>query len=328
MPLNTPRSWYLLADIGGTNARFAVGDPVSGELCEIATIFVADHPTFTAALRSYLSRVEASGQWAPQPDAACLAVACPVDRAVVTFTNSDWVIDRKDLAFTLGVRSLKVINDFAALGHAVAGFNEDDWEQVGDGAARPGKPLGVIGPGTGLGVCTVLPGRDGARVLAGEGGHVDFSPVGDEELEILRLLLSRYRRVSAERVLSGAGIQNIYWALTQRRGVPRRQATPADISAAALAGDDPVAVETLAVFCRVLGGVAGNLALTVGAHGGIYITGGIAPRVLPFLRRSEFRERFLTKGRFRDYLSDIPTRVVTRENAGLFGALKFLQSGC
>ncbi|MFK7830429.1 MAG: glucokinase [Congregibacter sp.] len=320
------KPWHLLADIGGTNARFALGDVVTGELQAYHTVHVADYPTFTAALETYLAKVTQTREWESLPVDACLAVACPADRQVVTFTNSDWVIDRKDLVYSLKIPSLKVINDFEAVGYAVTGFAEGDWEQLGDGSAQPERMIGVLGPGTGLGVCGTLPANRRVTVLAGEGGHVDFAPVGDEEIEILRILLTRYRRVSAERLLSGAGIQNIYWALTQMHGAERRQATPADISAAATTGKDPMATETLAVFFRILGGVAGNLALTFGARGGIYVAGGIVPRVLEFARKSDFRERFLAKGRFRDYLNDIPTRVVTRENPGLFGALQFLKS--
>lgn len=320
------KSWHLLADIGGTNARFALGDAGTGLISDLLTVSVADHPTFSSALQLYLSKIESSGEWEPRPVDGCLAVACPTDRDVVTFTNSDWVIDRKDLAFSLDIPDLQVINDFEAVGYAAARFSEDDWEQLGGGQSRPGKVIGVLGPGTGLGVCGVLPGNSQVSVMPGEGGHVDFAPVGDEEIEIIRLLLTRYRRVSAERVLSGAGLQNIYWALSQMHGAQQRHATPADISAAALAAEDPVAVEALEVFCRVLGSVAGNLALTYGALGGVYIAGGIVPRILDFVRQSDFRERFLAKGRFRDYLNDIPTRVVTRENPGLFGALQSLQS--
>ncbi|MFT4872413.1 glucokinase [Congregibacter sp.] len=320
------KPWHLLADIGGTNARFALGDVSTGEISDLLTVSVVDHPTFSSALQLYLSTIESSGDWDERPIDGCLAVACPTDRDVVTFTNRDWVIDRKDLAFSLDIPSLQVINDFEAIGHAAARFSENDWEQIGGGEPRPDKVIGVLGPGTGLGVCGVLPSATQLNVMAGEGGHVDFAPVGDEEIEIIRLLLTRYRRVSAERVLSGAGLQNIYWALSQMHGAEHRHATPADISAAALAAEDPVAVEALAVFCRVLGSVAGNLALTYGALGGVYIAGGIVPRILDFVRQSDFRERFLAKGRFRDYLDDIPTRVVTRQNPGLFGALQSLQS--
>jgi glucokinase len=319
------RPWYLLADIGGTNARFALGDPGSGEICEHLTVSVADHPTFTSALQTYLATVARSGDWAALPEDGCLAVACPADRRVITFTNSDWVIDRDDVALSLQLPALHLINDFEAIGYAAAAFADGDWVQIGSGSVRSGLPIGVLGPGTGLGVCSVMPTAAGPRVIPGEGGHVDFAPVNEEEIGILRLLLTRYRRVSAERLLSGAGLQNIYWALTELRGADLRQASPADISAAALSGEDPVAVETLRVFCAVLGGVAGNLALTLGAGGGIYIAGGIPPRVLPFLERGDFRERFLAKGRFRDYMNDIPTRIVTRDNPGLLGALRYLQ---
>ncbi|MFK8042472.1 glucokinase [Congregibacter sp.] len=320
------KPWHLLADIGGTNARFALGDVATGEIRNHLTVSVVEHPTFTSALLMYLSMVEESGDWEKRPIDGCLAVACPTDREIVTFTNSDWVIDRRDLAFSLKIPSLEIINDFEAIGYAAARFAESDWEQLGNGQARADKVIAVLGPGTGLGVCGVLPSTTRLNVMPGEGGHVDFAPVGEEEAEIMRLLSTRYRRVSAERVLSGAGLQNIYWALSQMHGAQQQHATPADISAAALAGDDPIAVESLAVFCRVLGSVAGNLALTFGSLGGVYVAGGIVPRILEFVRNSDFRERFLAKGRFREYLDDIPTRIVTRKDPGLFGALQFLQS--
>ncbi len=320
-------SWYLLADIGGTNARFALGVGAGRELREPLTVSVADHPTFTSALQAYLQHVEKSGQWQALPSDCCLAVACPVNSEVVTFTNSDWVIHRDEVARSLELPELKIINDFTAIGYAAMDFVEEDWIQVGDGQAQADSPMVVLGPGTGLGVCSVIPGSGGISVVSGEGGHVDFSPVDDEEIEILRLLLTRYGRVSAERLLSGAGLQNIYWALGQLQGTDSRQASPADISVAALTDGDALSAQTLAVFCRVLGGVAGNLALTLGAHGGVYIAGGIVPRVLEYVRASDFRERFVAKGRFREYLNDIPTRLVTRDNPGLYGALGFLQRG-
>jgi len=207
------KPWHLLADIGGTNARFALGDVSSGEIHIPLTVSVLDHPTFMSALQMYLSFVEDSGSWENRPVDGCLAVACPADREHVTFTNSDWIIDCKDLGFSLEIPRLKIINDFEAIGYAAASFAENDWEQIGGGESRSDKAIAVLGPGTGLGVCGVLPTTTGAYVLPGEGGHVDFAPVGEEETEILRLLLSRYRRVSAERLLSGAGLQNIYLSL-------------------------------------------------------------------------------------------------------------------
>lgn len=318
-------SWYLIADIGGTNARFAMGDPCGDGIRNERTMSVADHPSFMSALQAYLEYVHESGDWTASPEAACLAVACPANREVISFTNSDWVIHRDDVALALSVPKLHVINDFAAIGHAVTALDERDWRQLGDGTVESDQPIAVLGPGTGLGVCGVLPEGRRAHVIAGEGGHVDFAPVSDEEVEILRRLRTRFRRVSAERLLSGAGLSNIYWALTTLRDAQHRHASPADISAAALANDDPVAVEALEVFCRVLGAAAGNLALTFGARGGVYIAGGIAPRIVDFMAAGDFRERFLAKGRFRDYLNDIPTRVITRSNPGLCGALRLLK---
>lgn len=322
------RSWFLLADIGGTNARFALSDVDSGELLECRDLSVADHPTFSSALQTYIEHVAESGQWQPTPVDGCLAVASPTDREVITFTNSGWVFERRELQQSLGLPSLAVINDFEAIGYACAGLTDNDWEQLGGGEARRDKPIGVLGPGTGLGVCSVVPsiGNGGVTVVPGEGGHVDFAPISAEEVEIFHLLHERYTRISVERLLSGKGLQNIHWALSRIRGHEGQHLSPAEISAAGLAGEDPVAVETLAVFCRVLGSVAGNLGLTLGAFGGIYIAGGIVPRILDFVRESDFRERFLAKGRFRDYLDVIPTRIVTHKNPGLYGALKFLQN--
>ena len=187
--------------------------------------------------------------------------------------------------------------------------------------------MAILGPGTGLGVCTVVPnGLGGYVVVPGEGGHVDFSPVDDLELAILQTLMKRHSRVSAERLLSGNGLVNIHWALCQLKGVAQMEITPAQLTERALSGNDEIAREAVDVFCRVLGSVAGNLALTVGAGGGVYIAGGILPRLLDIASLGEFRERFLAKGRFRDYLAPIPTRVMTRENTGLFGALQLIRN--
>lgn len=319
------KPWYLLADIGGTNARFALADVGAGDVRERLTIKVSDHATFASAVDLYLSTIAGLGDWERCPADACLAVACPTDKDLAAFTNSNWRIDRRDLAISLNTPNLTLINDFEAVGHAVPSLTKEDWQQIGAGEARPDSAIAVLGPGTGLGVCAVIPGLPMPRVLAGEGGHVDFAPVGDAEIQILQLLLTRYRRVSLERLLSGAGLQNIYWALTQMHDGEHRQATAADISAAAVAGDDLIALETLKVFCRILGSAAGNLALSYGSFGGVYLAGGIVPRIIDFVRESEFRERFLAKGRFQDYLTGIPTRLVTRQDPGLLGALKFLQ---
>ncbi|MEM1403515.1 MAG: glucokinase [Pseudomonadota bacterium] len=321
------QSWFLLADVGGTNARFAIADAATGNVTEEYHLSVADYPTFSSALAYVLEQVEQSPHWASLPSDGCLAVACPVEGDIVTFTNSAWVIDREDLQEQLSLPKLAVINDFEAQGHAAIALEAGDWVQLGEGFPKEGAPIAILGPGTGLGVCTVVPNDLGGYVVVpGQGGHVDFSPVDDLEIAILQTLMKRHPRVSAERLLSGIGLVNIHWALCQLKGVAQMEVTPAKLTEHALSGSDELARETVDVFFRVLGSVAGNLALTVGATGGVYIAGGIVPRLLEIARLGELRERFLAKGRLRDYLAPIPTRVMTRENAGLFGALQLIRN--
>jgi glucokinase len=222
----------------------------------------------------------------------------------------------------LNLATVDVINDFAAVGHAVAVLQAGDWRQVGGAEPVAGKPVAVIGPGTGLGICTLVPTRAGYQVVDGEGGHVDFAPVDARELAVLELLLQKYQRVSVERLLSGAGIVTIHQSLAALAGIAPSADSPARITELALAGEDSLSVNTLQMFCRILGSTAGNLALTVGARGGVYIAGGIVPRFVDVLAQSGFRHRFEDKGRFRSYLADIPVRVVTRDHLGLLGAVR------
>lgn len=316
--------WFLLADIGGTNARFAIGDPANNAICEQHRFAVDEHPTFYSALNHYMELVAQSGRWDALPVDACLAVACPTNGQILAFVNNPWRIDREELASVLQLQQPLLTNDFEALGHAIARFSDADWIQCGDGAADALAPIVVLGPGTGLGVCTVVRNSDTFHVLAGEGGHADYAPVDEEEVEIFRRIAKRDGRVSIERVLSGPGLRNIYWALSTEYGNGNTSLTPAQISAAALIGNDEIAVKAMHVFCRVLGSVAGNLALTLGARGGVYVAGGIVPETLELVLRSEFRARFLAKDPYHDYLNQIPTRFVTRPDPGLFGAFQQL----
>ncbi|GAB5412999.1 MAG: glucokinase [Congregibacter sp.] len=318
------KPWFLLADIGGTNARFALGDPIAGELREAASLPAADYRDFHSALSDYLGRIQRLEEWSARPQEACLAVAAPIGDASVRFTNSEWFIDRGDLAASLQIKQPVLINDFAAVAHAVARLGKDDWVQFGSGVAATDAPIAVLGPGTGLGVASIVPVGDSYCVIPGEGGHVDFAPVSDEEMEILRILRQRFEHVSVERLLSGPGLENLYSALAAVRGKEVNTLKDHVISARALAGEDLLAIDCLQLFCAILGSVAGNLALTLGAHGGVYVAGGIAPRMLDFIGQSGFRQRFCSKGRYRDYLDAIPTRFVTRSDVGLFGALTHL----
>ena len=316
-------AWNLVADIGGTNARFALEDPTLEALQCLRTYSVADHTEFSSVLDTYLREVAGEGREG-LPAAACLGVASAVHRDVIQFTNSPWSLDRRRLSQRLG-SEVVLVNDFAAVGYGVLGLGEGDWVGLGGASPVAGEPLAVLGAGTGLGVCSLVAVDGRYHVIEGEGGHADFAPVDAQEIAVMQKLMARYGRVSTERLLSGAGIVNIYTALSELAGREPRHTSAADITDAALLGVESLAVRTLEMFCRILGSTAGNLALILGARGGVYIAGGIAPRFQDFLARSEFRARFEAKGRFSSYLRDIPVRLVTRDNLGLEGAASLLR---
>ena len=227
---------------------------------------------------------------------ACLAVAGPVDGSVLKFTNSPWVIDASDIKAQLDEVPLHIINDFAAVGYATTALAPNDYLQLGGGVAHPAKPVAVLGPGTGLGVCAVVPCQGQFVVIEAEGGHADYAPVDAQEIAVLNILLQRFGRVSYERLLSGAGILSTYQALAELALREPAHERPEDVYQAAIDGSDTLAMRTLQLFCRILGSFAGNLALTLGARGGVFIAGGIAPKVLSILQQSEFRNRFESKG--------------------------------
>ena len=321
------QDWYLVADIGGTNARFGLVAHGSGTIISIARYSVAEHEFLSDAIDHFLQHVNGLAAWQPLPMAACLALACPVEGDVMQFTNSPWRVDRHKVNAQLGGARIDIINDFAAVGYAVSDLHSTDWRQLGGGEGLANAPIVVLGPGTGLGVCSLVPVGQGFTVVPGEGGHADFAPIDAQEIAVHKILQARFGRVSAERLLSGAGILNIYQSLAQLAGKPPLHAKPEDIHDAALVGIESLAVKSLELFCRVLGSFAGNLALTLGAKGGVYFAGGIAPKLLPFLESTEFRHRFDAKGRFRSYLSDVPVRVVTKDDLGVLGAAnKILQN--
>jgi len=311
----------LVADIGGTNARFALVRVPGGMLEVVRKYRVAEFDTFEQALSRFISEIKSG----VSVTAACIAVASMVNGDAVQLTNNRWVIDRHAVSRSLGGVPVALINDFVAIGHSVASLTDGDWYQVGGGQGISGWPSAVLGAGTGLGTCTLVPTVEGVRVLEGEGGHVDFAPGNHLEVEVLRLLWRKYERVSVERLLSGSGILNIYAALAKCKGLEPVHGEPESISAQALAEPDSLAAEALAMFCEIFGSVAGNMALMVGAKGGVYIAGGIAPRILDFLIKSQFRARFEDKGRFKGYVRDIPVRVLLSDNLGLVGAAQYLQ---
>lgn len=325
MPVSAAeKPWQLVADVGGTNARFAVVDLERGSLCHVVYYSVETYAIFADVLAEFSAHVSSAGSWAKTPQGACLAVAGPVEGSVLKFTNSPWEIDANGIEAQLDGAPLHIINDFAAVGYATTRLSPVDYLQLGGGAGNPTKPVAVLGPGTGLGVCAVVPCQEHKVVIEAEGGHADYAPVDAQEIAVLNILLQRFGRVSYERLLSGAGILSTYQALAElalREPVHER---PEDVYQAAMDGSDTLAMRTLQLFCRILGSFAGNLALTLGARGGVFIAGGIAPKVLSILQQSEFRNRFESKGRLRGFLADIPVQVITAKDIGLKGAAAYL----
>ena len=313
----------LIGDIGATNARFSLVQP-GGGASPPRVYALNDYPSLPDAIEAYL-REERPAQ---KPVQAVLAVASPVTENQVTLTNHPWTFSVKALRAQLGLRRLQVVNDFAANAVAVPHLGAQDVLQVGGGVAIKNAPIGVIGPGTGLGVSAFVPSADGGAMIAGEGGHVTMAPTTAQESVLLDLMRSRFDHVSAERILSGPGLVNLYNALCELAGTPAASYSADQITNPGIWNADPHTHEATAMFCAMLGTVAGNLALTLGARGGIYISGGIVPRMSAFFAQSEFRPRFEAKGRLSDYVATIPTYLITRQLPVLLGAAALLRHEC
>jgi glucokinase len=331
------RPW-LVADIGGTNARFGWVPPGSLVPEHVVSLAVAEHAGPVAAARAYLSGLEAArGGAAAVPHAAAFAVATAVGSDHVALTNSDWAFSRESVRGQLGLDALLVLNDFEALALSLPKLTPAQVRpilaprQVGAaGLAKPapGCALAVIGPGTGLGVAGIVPTPHGWVALPGEGGHASLAPADDFEAALLAAVRNEFRHVSAERLLSGIGLPVLHGAVAAVTGsaVPLAQPlTASEIVARGLSGEDEACVRTLESFCSLLGGFAGNVALTLGARGGVFIGGGIVPRLGEHFYASRFRERFEAKGRFQAYLQAIPTALITDTLAALTGAALALE---
>lgn len=304
----------IVGDIGGTHARFARLD-VHGQIHHALTLRCADYLGPEAALRDYIGRSPGG-----PPRAAALGVATPVTGDAVGMTNNHWRFSIQGLQTRLGLNRLLVINDFSALALALPRLTPDALQQVGGGAPVAGSAIGVIGPGTGLGVSGLLWASGRYQVLAGEGGHVTLAAQTEEESAVIAQLSRLFPHVSAERVLSGPGLSSLHSALAVVRGLPETSLSAEQITHQALTGKDELCRAALDMFCALLGTQAANLALTLGARGGIYIGGGIVPRLGDYFARSPFRQRFEEKGRFSAYLAAIPSFVVTGTQSALLGA--------
>jgi glucokinase len=308
----------LLADIGATHARFAL-QSAPGVFREVAVLRCDDFSGIVPLLRHYL----ADHQDVTLHHGA-FAVANPISGDYVRMTNRAWEFSTDAVRRELGLATLLIVNDFTALATALPTFAREDLMQVGPGKPVPGAVIGVLGPGTGLGVSGGIPTADGFVTLGSEGGHVNFAPFDEREFAILQYAWREWPHVSNERLISGPGMEVIYRALADRNGVQAPARTAVTIMAGALDDNDPLCLETLECFCGMLGGAAANLAVTLGAFGGVYIGGGIVPRMKEWFASSPFRARFEAKGRFSDYLADIPTYVITAPNPAFHGVATIL----
>ena len=304
----------LLADIGGTNARFALLE--GGQVSAVQHVKVADFATVGDAVADVLAR-SSEGTAVTM---AVLAVAGPVTNNRCVMTNSPWVIDGAELRAIFGLESVDVLNDFEVLAWSLPALELVDLFPLGSQPGIAGEPMLVLGPGTGFGVSCLIQ-RNGVRLaVITEAGHATLPAETDREERVIARMRQRLGHVSIERgALSGSGLQNLYEAIAEVDGLQAPKRDAAAITTAALDGSCELSRATLEMFCAMLGSVAGNLAVTFAARGGAYIAGGIVPRFPEFLAASAFRERFESKGRFRDYLQAIPTSIVVKPDASFVG---------
>jgi len=303
----------LLADIGATNARFALLEESDVVVSE--TYAVADHASPVDAARVFLAGPAAGHR----PDRALIAAAGPVNDGRIALTNAAWIVDPDRIAKGLGVKEVQVLNDFEALGWALPALRPENLVMVGAPRGEERGTMAVLGPGTGFGLAASAFGRQEEIVLVTEGGHVTLSSENRREDAIILALRQQLHHVSVESVLSGSGLIHLYQAIARTDGKTVPQRDNSEIIQHALAGDCAVSRETLELFCAFLGGAAGNVALTLGARGGVFVAGGIVPRFTDFLKQSAFRERFEAKGRMSDYLRRIPTAVIIHPTPAFIG---------
>ena len=314
----------LVADIGGTNARFGIAE--INEYNEIhvdhVEIFATAHfESLSAAALKYLDN-----HHLPKPNIASISVAGPIVNDQVKLTNCPWNFSKQSLKQDLQIDELALLNDFAAIAAAVPYLNEKNLMPIGANKTQyfDNGPKVIVGPGTGLGVAGLIQGHnDQWQIISSEGGHNCFAPGNELEIDLLKILRSLFTRVSAERLLCGQGLVDIYFALGKLKGDDRRALTPPEITSRALESNDPECLQVLEVFCRILGRFTGDMALTFKATGGVYLGGGILPKIRDFLAKSEFRVTFEAKGR-QTFIRDIPTRLIIEPQPALIGAAAFI----
>ncbi len=300
----------LLGDIGATNARFALAS--EDKLGPVRSFEVARFSGLVDALATFMKEVSV-------PVArALIAVAGPIEDQRAVLTNCAWIVDADELTTSFGLQ-VRIVNDFYAVALSLPALRSADLAGIGGGEIQSGAPKAVVGPGTGLGVACLVNDSTGPVVITSEGGHATLAGTSDREDKIIQYLRRRFGHVSAERAVSGSGLENLYQAIAAIDGLTVETQSAAEITNRALQRNCEIAREALHAFCAFLGSFAGNAALTFGARGGVYIAGGISPQILDFLAQSDFRSRFESKGRFRSYLKAIPSYVIVHPNAAFLG---------
>jgi glucokinase len=316
-----PQFLGLVGDVGGTNARFALVDP-QGHVRNPMSFQAKNYSSLYAVVAEYLEVTVGRRR----PPRAVIAVAGPVVDGEISFTNLDWQVSEGELLTTFEFESVKLLNDFAAQALACPRLEADDLRVIGPNLPSMGEdcPIVVLGAGTGFGVAGLARGPYGDIAVATEGGHAGFAPTDEVEVEVWKRLHAKRGRVSIERLLSGQGLFDLYEALCALKQAEAVLADDKAVTEAAEQGD-PMAGETLDRFCAIYGAVAGDLALSFGARGGVFISGGIAPRIADRLASGGFRDRFEDKGRLSDYVKTIPTSLVVHPYPAIVGAARELQ---
>ncbi len=320
-------SLLLVADIGGTNGRFGLVEfdaSKSGKVDYTAhrqvTLKCANYSDMAGMIKACCAEFDVD-----MPKYACLAIAGPIENGHASITNLHWKFSVEALRDQLHMSTLHIINDFAALAYAVPFLPDDEFATLyASTLNNPGAPIVVMGPGTGFGMAALVPSHGSWEIIPTEGGHASFAPTNEKELAIKSFLLKEQNHVSVENILSGAGLVNLYRALAHIAGVPTREYTPADVSNKGLANEDPICRAAVLTFCDVLGEVAGDKALSLGAKGGVVIGGGITPKLMSLLAESHFLERYKNKGPMAGYVSDISIKVIINDKAALVGSAAWL----
>ncbi|WP_416688281.1 glucokinase [Candidatus Pseudothioglobus sp. Uisw_041] len=306
----------MVGDIGGTNARFSLVAPGKSELMSIKTLQCTKFETVQEAIKSYLSSINNV-----EIISACIASAGTTHLDIFKPANNDWVINKSNVSSALNDIQVNWINDFSAQALATTTLKDNDVIVINQGAVQPERVRLVIGPGTGLGTCGLINSSSGWLPLPAQGGHSDFAPNSNLEIEIWTLLQKQFGHVAVERILSGPGIVNLYRALCQINGKEVLFNSPSEITSEAIKSNpDLIAKSTLELFCQIFGSVTGSIALSTGCLGGIYITSDLVRNFLDFFIDSDFLKSFEDKGRLKYYMTDIPIFISKKENMGLIGS--------